>query len=85
MINRIVLLGPPASGKGTQTALLSATFGIPYTEEALDRRLEQYREQTLPVAHHYQGKGLLREVDVTAGRDAVFNRLYGDIRGELSE
>ncbi|HET9522996.1 MAG TPA: nucleoside monophosphate kinase [Terrimicrobiaceae bacterium] len=55
------------------------------TEEALDRRLEQYREHTLPVAHHYQGKDLLREVDVTAGRDAVFNRLYGDIRGELSE
>ena len=55
------------------------------TEEALDRRLAQYREYTLPVAHHYQSKGLLKEVDVTAGRDAVFNRLYGDIRGELSE
>lgn len=29
MKNRIVFLGPPASGKGTQAALLSATFGIP--------------------------------------------------------
>lgn len=29
MKNRIVLLGPPATGKGTQAALLSATFGIP--------------------------------------------------------
>ena len=55
------------------------------THEALDRRLAQFRECTLPVAHHYQGKGLLKEVDVTAGRDAVFNRLYGDIRGEVSE
>ncbi|MGA7881414.1 MAG: nucleoside monophosphate kinase [Terrimicrobiaceae bacterium] len=55
------------------------------TEEALEHRLAQYREYTLPVAHHYQSNGLLKEVDVTAGRDAVFNRLYGDIRGELSE
>jgi adenylate kinase len=55
------------------------------TEEALDQRLAQYRECTLPVAHYYQSKGLLKEVDVTAGRDAVFNRLYGDIRGEVSE
>lgn len=29
MKNRTVLLGPPASGKGTQAALLSARFGIP--------------------------------------------------------
>ncbi len=55
------------------------------TEEALDRRLVQFRECTVPVAHHYKKKGLLKEVDVTAGRDAVFNRLYDDIRGEISE
>jgi adenylate kinase len=55
------------------------------TEEALDHRLAQYREYTVPVANHYQEKGLLKEVDVTAGRDAVFNRLYRDIRGEVSE
>ena len=55
------------------------------TEEALDRRLAQFRRYTLPVAHHYQGKGLLKEVDVRAGRDAVFNRLYDDIRGEVHE
>ena len=28
------------------------------TEEALDRRLAQFRECTVPVAHHYQRKGL---------------------------
>lgn len=29
MKDRIVLLGPPATGKGTQAGLLSSTFGIP--------------------------------------------------------
>ena len=53
------------------------------TDEALDRRLAQYREHTLPVAHHYRGKGLLKEVNVTAGRDAVFNSLYYDVREEV--
>jgi adenylate kinase len=54
------------------------------TNEALERRLAQFREHTLPVAHHYRGKGLLKEVDVTAGRDAVFNYLYNDFREELA-
>lgn len=54
------------------------------TNEALDQRLTQFREQTLPVAHHYGEKGLLKEVDVTAGRDAVFNRLYIDFRQEVA-
>jgi len=53
------------------------------TEEALDHRLAQYREHTLPVAHHYREQGLLKEVDVTAGRDAVFNRLYADFHEEV--
>ncbi len=48
------------------------------TMEALDRRLAQYREQTLPVVDHYRAKGLLTEVDVTPGRDAVFHHLYND-------
>jgi adenylate kinase len=52
------------------------------THEALDRRLAQFREHTLPVVHHYRAKGLLKEVDVTAGRDAVFNHLYSDFREE---
>lgn len=48
------------------------------TLEALDHRLAQYREHTLPVVEHYRARGLLAEVDVTAGRDAVFNHLYND-------
>lgn len=49
------------------------------TDEALDRRLAQYRELTLPVADHYRDRSLLREIDVTAGRDAVFRCLYDDM------
>lgn len=50
------------------------------TLEALDSRLAQYRELTLPVVDHYREKGLLKEVDVTPGRDAVFNHLYNDFQ-----
>jgi adenylate kinase len=53
------------------------------TEDALDRRLAQFREQTLPVAQHYRKKGLLKEVDATDGRDAVFTRLYVDFHQEV--
>ena len=53
------------------------------TDDALDRRLAQFLEHTLPVAHHYREKGLLKEVDATAGRDAVFNRLYVDFHQEV--
>lgn len=49
------------------------------TPRAMERRLDDFREQTLPVADHYRGKGLLREMDVTAGRDAVFRQLYEDL------
>ena len=51
--------------------------------DALDRRLAQFREHTLPVAHHYREKGLLKEVDATDGRDAVFTRLYLDFHQEV--
>jgi adenylate kinase len=53
------------------------------TDDALDRRLAQFREHTLPVAHHYREKGLLKEVDATDGRDAVFTRLYLDFHQEV--
>ena len=52
------------------------------TNEALDRRMAQYREQTLPVAGHYQKKGLLKQVDASPGREAVFNALYEDLQVE---
>lgn len=50
------------------------------TEEALDRRLEQYRQLTCPVADYYESAGLLKKVDVMPGRDAVFQTLYNDMK-----
>ncbi|MFZ4682115.1 MAG: adenylate kinase family protein [Terrimicrobiaceae bacterium] len=50
------------------------------TNEALDQRMAQYREQTLPVAGHYRKKGLLKQVDASPGRDAVFNTIYEDMQ-----
>lgn len=53
------------------------------TFEALTRRLDQYREMTLPVANHYREKGLLQEVNAAAGRDEVFIHLYEDVKGGI--
>lgn len=47
MKNRIVLLGPPASGKGTQAALLAATFGMPNTSTGAMLRAEQAKGSPL--------------------------------------
>ena len=47
MKNRIVLLGPPASGKGTQAALLSATFGIAAASTGAMLREEKARGSEL--------------------------------------
>lgn len=52
------------------------------THEALDRRMGEYRELTWPVAEHYRKCSLLREIDATPGRDAVFATLYEDVKGE---
>jgi len=49
MKNRIVLLGPPASGKGTQAALLSAAFGIPATSTGAMLREEKARGSAVGV------------------------------------
>jgi adenylate kinase len=50
------------------------------TEEALDHRLEQYHTLTAPVATHYSDLGLLKTIDVTPGRDEVFQTLYADMK-----
>lgn len=50
------------------------------TEESLARRLTQYRSLTLPVADHYRAAGTLKAIDVAAGRDAVFQTLYNDMK-----
>ena len=45
MKRRIVLLGPPASGKGTQASLIQARFGLPVTSPGAILR-EQKRAGT---------------------------------------
>ena len=50
------------------------------TEDALDKRLKQYRELTRPVADHYLASGLLQKIDVRPGRDVVFQTLYNDMK-----
>ncbi len=52
------------------------------THEALDRRLAEYNDLTLPVTDYYRSRGLLREFDVTPGRDEVFRTLYSDLTEE---
>ena len=60
MKNRIVLLGPPASGKGTQAALLGTVFGIPHVSTGEIVRNERAKGTAIGVeADSYASKGLL--------------------------
>ena len=45
------------------------------TEEAIDRRLELYEEQTVPIIDYYRERGLLVQVDGVGEGDEVFERL----------
>jgi len=57
---RIVLLGPPASGKGTQADRLSSTFGIPHVSTGALLRAECARGTDLgQEANTWTSKGLL--------------------------
>jgi len=58
--NRIVLLGPPASGKGTQAALLGTVFGIPHVSTGEIVRKERAKGTAIGVeADSYASRGLL--------------------------
>lgn len=60
MKNRIVLLGPPASGKGTQASLLGAVFGIPHVSTGAIVREERAKGTAIGLeADSYVSKGLL--------------------------
>jgi adenylate kinase len=50
------------------------------TQEVMDKRLTQYHEHTAPVVDYYRTEGILRDIDVSAGRDQVFKTLYDDMR-----
>ncbi len=45
------------------------------TEEAIDRRLEVYEEQTVPIIDYYRERGLLVQVSGVGEGDDVFERL----------
>ena len=45
------------------------------TEEAIDRRLELYEEQTVPIIEYYRQRGRLEEVSGIGDGDDVFKRL----------
>ncbi|MDH3744159.1 MAG: adenylate kinase [Acidobacteriota bacterium] len=74
---RIVMLGPPGSGKGTQAALLSEVLGVPAisTGEMLRQAIETGSELGLRVAE-IVGSGAL--VDDPTMADVVRARLAQD-------
>ena len=45
------------------------------TEEAIDRRLELYEQETVPIIEYYRARGMLSEVDGIGEGDEVFERL----------
>lgn len=44
--------------------------------DALERRLEEYFEKTVPLAGFYRERGLLRNVDATGDIDEVTRRIF---------
>jgi len=54
------------------------------TADALDRRMEQYREHTLPAVDFYRGEGCLRHVDAARGSDRIFEDLCRQISGDVA-
>jgi adenylate kinase len=45
------------------------------TEEAIDRRLELYEQQTVPIIDYYRESGILARVDGVGEGEVVFERL----------
>ena len=45
------------------------------TEEAIDRRLELYEQETVPIIEYYRAQKMLAEVDGIGEGDEVFERL----------
>jgi adenylate kinase len=49
------------------------------TEEAIERRLNLYEEETAPLLDWYTERGLLVEINGTGSPDAVTRRVVGAI------
>ena len=54
------------------------------TEEAVERRLELYERETVPIVEHYRERGLLMTVDGVGEGDEVFERLVKLCAEQLS-
>lgn len=65
---RLILLGPPGAGKGSQAAVLCEKFRVPHISTG-DMFREAYKQRT-PLgikAHDYWGKGELVPDEITIG------------------
>ena len=54
------------------------------TEEAIDRRLELYEQETVPIIEYYRARGMLAEVDGVGDGDDVFERLVKAVERRAS-
>ncbi|MGH8978152.1 MAG: adenylate kinase [Acidimicrobiia bacterium] len=53
------------------------------TEEAIDRRLELYERETVPIIDHYRDHGLLEVVDGVGDGDEVYDRILKTVEDRL--
>ncbi|MBW3601713.1 MAG: adenylate kinase [Actinobacteria bacterium] len=53
------------------------------TDEAIEQRLNEYRDKTQPLERFYEERGLLREIDAVGDVDEVFGRATGVV-GDLA-
>ena len=54
------------------------------TPEVIQRRLQEYRQKTLPTRNYYVEQGELQEIDAARAPDAVFADLVHAVRGEAA-
>lgn len=55
------------------------------TEEAIDRRLELYEQETVPIIEYYRAQRMLSEVDGVGEGDDVFKRLVKVVDDRLCQ
>jgi adenylate kinase len=53
------------------------------TEEAIDRRLELYERETVPILDYYKDSGVLQTIDGVGEGDEVYERLWKVVEDHL--